>query len=454
MSERTSPRFSPLDGGTPEQSETWGTRQHPRLLSLGAMTLVVLGACGSAGSQFGSGGSSAPGIGTGGGSNSTGGTAGPGSGGLGGPGSGGNTGIIGSGGAEGPGTGGGTGTPGTGGAGPGTGGMVGGGTGGAGANGGRIGSTGGTVGPGSGGRVGSGGAPIGGATGMGGGAQPACKPTPPNTTCHEFFANDNARNQINYVNEFDPSKNWTKAVGDTGANSPRTIEIVANPMAKTGKAILVSLERGFGEFDIVDGAPLVKVSSKSSISGACRLADGTTALGNDNTIIIVNSTGTEIRRFAIPAGDNLRAINRNPVTGHYWFSKTQIVYEVTDTGAVVWMADMGAGTKGYAVWWRDGGGAYATTGDPSTVVELDMMKNIVSTVGGKTMPKLASIGLDFFSGFVRLQNGNYVVANWLGHPSAVLASPHIVEFAPDSTPVWRWGNQTLARQITNVFIVQ
>lgn len=333
--------------------------------------------------------------------------------------------------------------------------MAGGGIGGPGATGGRVGSAGGTAAPGSGGIVGSGGAPMGGATGIGGTAQPACKPTPPNTTCHEFFANDNARNQITYVNEFDPSQNWTKAVGDTGANSPRTIEIVDNPMAKTGKAILVSLEKGFGEFDVKDGTSLVKVSNKSSISGACRLPDGTTALGNDNTIIIVNSTGTEIRRFAIPVGDNLRAINRNPVTGHYWFSKTQVVYEVTDTGAVVWMADMGVGTKGYAVWWRDGGGAYATTGDPSTVVELGMDKTIISTVGGKTMPKLASIGLDFFSGFVRLPNKNYVVANWLGHLSAPAATtPHIVEFAPDSTPVWRWGNQTLARQITNVYIVQ
>jgi putative hemolysin len=433
MSERISPRFSPRVGGVFKPAGS---------SKIGALVLAGLLGCGSAGTQVGTGG--AQGIGTGGSSNSTGGSG------------------IGSGGFVGAGSGG-LGSVATGGSAPGTGGDQSGlagnsptgsggtlGSGGGMAPGGKTGSGGGV---GTGGSVGSGGGgPLGGATGSGGGVAQVC-PKPAGQICHEFFANDNARNQINYVNEFDPTKNWTKSVGDTGANSPRTIEIVSNPMAKTGKAILVSLEKGFGEFDFKDGTSLVKVSNKSSISGACRLPDGTTALGNDNTIIVVNSTGTEIRRFAIPAGDNLRAINRNPVTGHYWFTKTTVVYEVTDTGTVTWMADMGAGTKGYAVWWRDGGGAYATTGDPSTVVELGPDKQILNTVGGKAM--FTSIGLDFFSGFVRLPSGDYVVANWLGHLSApAAATPHLVQFTPQNKVVWQWGNQTLARQITNVYIIQ
>jgi hypothetical protein len=117
------------------------------------------------------------------------------------------------------------------------------------------------------------------------------------------------------------------------------------------------------------------------------------------------------------------------------------------------MGDMGAGTKGYAVWWRDGGGAYATTGDPSTVIEMDTTGRILNTVGGKAM--FTAIGLDFFSGFVRMPSGNFVVANWLGHLSAPAAStPHIVEFTPQNKVVWQWGNQTLARQITNVYVVR
>jgi hypothetical protein len=368
-------------------------------------------------------------------------------------GSGGAPGIPGSGGSGVPtnGTGGGIGAggnPGSG-AGEGTGGTVG--------NGGNVGTGG--VGAGTGGRVGTGGN----GTGTGGvmaggtgGAAPAC-PKPTGQICHEFIANDNARFVVNYVNEFDPTKNWTRNVGDTTENSPRTIEIVNNAAAKSGKAILVSVDKGFAELDLVDGVRLAFVQGYSSITGACRLPDGTTALGNLNQIVIVSSTGTRIRNIPIPAGANLRAINRDPETGDYWFSKDALVYDVDgQTGQVKWMANMGAATKGYAVWWRVvggvKGGAYATTGDPSTVIEIDVSGQIIKTIGGKgaTFPFL-----DFFSGFVRLENGNFVVANWLGHLTAPAANaPEVIEFNAQNQIIWQWGTQTLARQITNVHILR
>jgi hypothetical protein len=317
-------------------------------------------------------------------------------------------------------------------------------SGGSSASGGRVGAGGSAVG--SGGRVGTGGSVV---PGTGGAvAGPAC-PKPVGEICHEFVANDNRRHVINYVNEFDPTKNWTRNVGDTQDNSPRTIEIVANATAKAGKAILVSLDKGYGEFDLVDGTRLAFIQGFSIISGACRLPDGTTALANENQIIIVSATGARVRNIPIPAGANLRAINRDPATGHYWFSKDALVYEVTDQGAQVFRANMGATAKGYAVWWRAGGGAYATTGDPSTVVEIDATGAIIKTIGGKgaTWPFL-----DFFSGFVRLPNGNFVVANWLGHIAPAADAPEIVEFNPQNQMVWRWGNQTLAAVITNVYV--
>ena len=61
----------------------------------------------------------------------------------------------------------------------------------------------------------------------------------------------------------------------------------------------------------------------------------------------------------------------NPADDTYWFSKTEYVYQVNNQGQQLFKGFMGTGTKGYAVWWRAGGGAYATTGDPSSVVELD-----------------------------------------------------------------------------------
>lgn len=312
-----------------------------------------------------------------------------------------------------------------------------------------------------GGQATGGDAPQGGvATGGGGGAggtPPApCWKAP--EICHEFLANDNSRNVVNYVNEFDETLKdkagvvWSKSVGVTGVNSPRTIEIVDNTKAVGGKAVLVSVDNGYVELGMKDGAKVAQVTVNfTGITGACRMPDGNTALGTNSQIRIVGPTGNQVRAFNLPAGPELRAINRNPETGNFWFSKTESVYEVTDQGQAVWDANMGAGTKGYAVWWRPGGGAYATTGDPSTVVEISSAGQILATVGGKKTFTF----LDFFSGFVRLANGNYVVANWLGHLAQPAAdAPHVVEFSPDNKVVWKWGNQTLARQITNVFVLR
>jgi hypothetical protein len=286
--------------------------------------------------------------------------------------------------------------------------------------------------------------------------------------CHEFYGNDNSRNQVNYVNQFTSTKPggivWTAKVGDTTENSPRTMEIVDNPKSKSGKAVLVSVNKGFEEYDTTDGTKVATVLTQTGgVTGACRLPDGTTALGMLTIIKIVSPTGTAVRQFNLPVGPELRAINRNPADGHFWFSKMEYIYETDDQGNQLWKGYMGVGTKGYAVWWREGGGAYATTGEPASVVEVigpTNMTTIKSTVGGQTVFPF----LDFFSGFVRLPNGNYVVANWLGH----LATPdpaaaQVVEFKapPANEVVWQWEcptcpnkNQTLSRQITNVLVVR
>src|SRR4029079_14317596 len=121
------------------------------------------------------------------------------------------------------------------------------------------------------------------------------------------------------------------------------------------KALLASVDKGYVELDIGNkGAVLTRVSNKSGVSGACRMPDGNPALGVDsvNSIVIVNATGGEVRRIAIPAGDNLRAINRKADTSTFWFSETTLVYEINESGTVKWMGNMGANTKGYAVWWN------------------------------------------------------------------------------------------------------
>jgi hypothetical protein len=151
--------------------------------------------------------------------------------------------------------------------------------------------------------------------------------------------------------------------------------------------------------------------------------------------------------------DSLRVLTRDPATGHILLGRLLDLFIVTEGCQQQWTAKLPAGSKAYSVFPRAGGGVWATTGAPSTVLEYDQGGQILSQVGGKD--KHPGIGLDFFSGFERLPNGNIVAANWQGHVGEPAeATPHLVEFDPTNKLVWKWGNQTVARQITNTLILR
>jgi hypothetical protein len=336
----------------------------------------------------------------------------------------------------------------------GDGGVMTGGSGGAGPTGGAAGNaTGGTAMTG-----GSGGAGMtGGTGGSGGGAGPAC-PKPQGQICHEFFANDNGRHQINYVNEFEPNKNWTQKTQDqNGANSPRQIEIVTNATATGGKALMVSVNSGYEEYDLVTHALLNRVNvGNLSVRGAARLPDGNTALGiGDAKLRVVTPSGTTVGTECNLPGtgtDTLRVLNRDPATGYIYFGRGLDMFAVTISCQQQWTAKFAnTASKAYDVTPRAGGGAWATTGDPSTVVEVNTAGQIVSQVGGENVHTGL---LDFFSGFDRV-GSNTIAANWWGHVATPpQGGPHLVEFNPANMLVWRWGTQTEALQITNAAFVR
>jgi hypothetical protein len=285
-------------------------------------------------------------------------------------------------------------------------------------------------------------------------------PKPAPEICHEFFANDNARNLLNYVNEFEPAKNWTKPVNDTTVNSGRQIEWVDNPNGFNGKAVMISVNKGYQEYHPVTGERLVNVvlAGTTSVRGAVRLATGNTVLGiGDNKLRVVDKNGATVgQECTLPGagGDSLRVLTLDPATGNILFGRLLDLFIVTQTCQQQWNAKLDAGGKAYSVFPRPDGGVWATTGYHRTVAEYNQAGQKIGEVGGD-IAEFKDIGLDFFSGFERLANGNVVVANWLGHNDAPgQATPHLLEFTPDNKIVWKWGNQDLARQITNTLVLR
>jgi hypothetical protein len=302
-------------------------------------------------------------------------------------------------------------------------------------------------------------------TGGGGGGAPPAEPCPKpaGEICHEFYANDNARNQLNYVNEFNGMK-WEKPVNDTTVNSGRQIALVANPAVTdagplTGKAIMISVNKGYQEYHPTTGERLVNVvlAGTTGVRGAVRLPTGNTLLGvGDNKLRVVDKNGATVgTECTLPGAgaDSLRVLTRDEATGNILLGRLLDIFIVNETCQQQWTAKLPTGSKAYSVFPRVGGGVWATSGAPSTVIEYDQAGTIVSQLGGKTAHP--GIGLDFFSGFEILPNGNIVAANWQGHVEAPAATtPHLVEFDKTNKLVWKWGNQTLARQITNTLILR
>jgi len=293
--------------------------------------------------------------------------------------------------------------------------------------------------------------------------EPPPEACPTGPVCHEFFANDNFNNVVSYINEFDPTKNWRAPVGVTGVNSPRQVDLVDNPEVVggplNGKAVLVSINTGFQEYHPVTGERLldVRLAGTSDIRGAVRLPDGNTILGVGNdTLRTVDRTGATVRSCTLPGvagGDSLRALTRDP-DGSILLGRNLDLFRVSDTCQQLWTARLPNGSKAYNVMSRLGGdGVWATSGGPSTVIEFDAQGQIARQIGGRAAHP--NVTFDFFSGFKLLPNGNVVVANWQGYvANPTDSTPHLVEFSPDNQLVWRWGNQTLARQITNVLVLR
>jgi outer membrane protein assembly factor BamB len=216
--------------------------------------------------------------------------------------------------------------------------------------------------------------------------------------------------------------------------------------------LLVSHGNGAAEYDLADGKRLPwAVEAYKDIQTARRLPGGNTLLCTvSGTLYEVDPAGKEVgktqiavetlnmRLMRVLSGGNLLIGAANP----------RAAIEVARDGKVV--KTLPLPDKSYTAIRLPDGATMAGTGGDVRIVTLDTGGKIVSHVGGKG--DHPDLGLDFCSGWDRLENGNCVMANWLGHGKQGTA-PHLVEFTPDNKVVWTWEDHKAARQVTNVLML-
>jgi hypothetical protein len=287
-----------------------------------------------------------------------------------------------------------------------------------------------------------------------------------NTIKHVLYMVDNGFNKLLFLNQKDPSKNWTISI----PGGSRDLQLVAN------NKILVSHGNGAAEYDRITGAKGWSVSTYSGVSTAQRLANGNTLIGWSRAasgtepakimLSEVNNAGAQVSRITINNITTFRLARRlangnTLITGDMNNDAKYKVFEVNATGAIVWQQLLYGG-KGYVANRLANGDTHATMGpvgnlyqpgkDDNKLLQLSPTGTIVKFWGGMVNHPAAE--LMKFSGYsVVPGNGNIIMANWLGDGNTG-KGPHAVEFDANNSLIWSWKDFSAAQTITNLLVIE
>ena len=258
---------------------------------------------------------------------------------------------------------------------------------------------------------------------------------------HRFICVDNARNRLIHIDQHKGTE-WNISI----PGGSRDLQVLDKDR------VMVSHGNGAAEYDLNTGKSLKwKVTNHRGVNTARRLENGNTILGTNAKEGIVfteiDNDGKEVSKTVLKGQKNLRLV-RIRKDGNFLLtiSNPFRVAEANKAGEIIRSAKIPG--KGYKAAIAANGTCLATTGEDVQVVEINKEGQITRTVGGRKNHE----GLQWFSGFHHLDNGNIVVANWLGHGKAG-KGPHLVEFDKDNKLVWKWEDHQKAKQITNVLIL-
>jgi hypothetical protein len=262
---------------------------------------------------------------------------------------------------------------------------------------------------------------------------------------HRFLCVDNGKpNRLVHIDEREPGSDWSVEI----PGGSRDLQLLE------GGKVLVSHSSGAAEYDLADGKRGWSVAKFRGVNSARRLPCGNTILGENTRagVLIheVDRRGNEVGKLLLKGMKNLRLLRRLE-NGNTLLTVTgpNRVVEVDPRGKTIWEVRLPG--KGYKAIRLPGGTTMVSTATARLVVELDPDGKTVWSAGGRE--KHPGVVFDCFSGFDRLESGNVVVANWLGHGNHG-KGPHLIEFDRSNRIVWQWADHAAARQVTNVLVIE
>jgi hypothetical protein len=266
---------------------------------------------------------------------------------------------------------------------------------------------------------------------------------------HRFLALDESRYQILYVDQFDPSKNWTIKI----PAGNRDLQLIG------GKMIIGLAAGGFQEYDFATQKMLREVIDPKYKAGsvtAYRLPDGRTLLASDQApirITMLDAEGKELSTAVFPNTQTVRCVRMTPRGTVLFGCNDNHVIEGTLDGTVIRDITIPDAKHVYMVKELPNGNLLATAGYGGFLAELDKTGKIVRKIGGKPEPN--SIGINFFASVEVLKSGNFLIANWTGHgANDSEKGVQILEYDTTGKIVWQWHDATSAGSIHNAVVAE
>ena len=268
---------------------------------------------------------------------------------------------------------------------------------------------------------------------------------------HRFLAADESRGQLVYVDQFDPTKDWTLKTPE----KHRDLQLIG------GDKLLTSTDSGYREYDL-QTHKATKDVKQEALSGSVsvqRLPDGRTIVGcNQNNSITfreLDAADKLLSSCSFPQFNTLRLFRLSPRTtllfGAMAGNDSKVV-EANLQGKILRSLSLPDARHNYQVLELPSKNLLVADGYGAAIEELDPTGKTLRKLGGK--PGLPGLLMNFFAGMQVLKNTNIVVCNWTGHgPNDSEKAPQLLEFDQSGNIVWQWHDPQRAGSIHGVIVL-
>ncbi|MHC5067661.1 MAG: hypothetical protein ACYTF0_03620, partial [Planctomycetota bacterium] len=215
---------------------------------------------------------------------------------------------------------------------------------------------------------------------------------------HIFVATDESRKQLLYVNEVDPSQDWTIAIGPN-----RDLQLIND-----NRQVLISVPTGYRIYGIADGSLIKEVTVGDGIASVRRDQRGHTYLASRTTIWELDPADQVISEQSFELGRFFRLLRFADNGNYLYTSGKTTISEATRSGEVARTFDLAIiapdTAKPYFAQQLANGNYLISTGYGACLVELTPAGELVRTIGGRGGHP--DIAFNFFGDAQVLANGH------------------------------------------------